>query len=203
MAVKGRKSLNNTSIYEVDANPITNIDENCQEGSIALFNDGGVGRFFLKQGSTINDWQELFDEFIYAILTNDVYFVGGNLIVLPFNSTLFNTEPNNFSINGSGEITVARAGLYQAVVDVSIDANSSSRTSSESWIEVNGVEIDGSRAFGYHRNTSSGEMTKSITRPLTLAVNDVVRVRSYRSTGSTTLNYMAHGCRIKLSRLFK
>lgn len=58
MAITGRKILNNTCIVEVNSDPRISIGENCNPGSVALWDDGGVGRIFQKINTNLLGWQE-------------------------------------------------------------------------------------------------------------------------------------------------
>ena len=55
------------------------------------------------------------------------------------------------------------------------------------WLELNSVEVDGSRGFTYNRNTTEGDNTASGFVILTLTAADVLRLRFTRDIGASTL----------------
>ncbi len=78
--------------------------------------------------------------------------------------------------NTNGEVTVNRTGRFAISYD--IGANSTGgRSTMECVLQVNAVNVPGSFAYGYHRNTASGEDTASARVIVNLTSGQVVRVR--------------------------
>ncbi len=102
-------------------------------------------------------------------------------------------------VNGGSEITINVAGWYAITFDLTVDDASNARTSSRALLELNGNLVDGSIAYGYHRNTSNGETTASVTLKEVLAVNDVVRVVARGEDGD--VQTVADGCRLNIESI--
>lgn len=89
-----------------------------------------------------------------------------------------------------GEVTVQTAGLYE--IDFAASAASlGSRTEAEAWLEVNGVEIAGTRGLIYARQANHGA-TPHRKLWLDLTAGQVVRIRAQRIAGSSNLSTRAN-----------
>lgn len=175
--------------------------------TITIQNDGaGLGTF-----DTIN--------FGEGLTASDAG--GGTALVLPTERYMYRGKTTNTTITGittvevdelvrdtssgdftysAGEFTCNFTGWIEASFDVSLDCANNNRETSICWIELNGVSVDHSDAFGYHRNNANGEDTLSCQSiPIQVTSGDVVRVRANDLTAGT-LTILANGCRIKLKR---
>ena len=121
-------------------------------------------------------------------------------------STLFvtlrvgtNTIADPIYSNSNGSITINSSGRFKITYDVSADATSSTRSSSEARLQVNGVDVPGTTSFGYHRRTSEGKTTGSATTIVNITSGDVVRVRIRKNSGGVVT--VARACRITIEQI--
>lgn len=141
------------------------------------------------------------------------YFYGHNAAVTQTFTTALTTI--NFATNirsdadytaatvvGGTEVTINKTGTnwYEITYDLSLDSSTgTSRSGSQSELQLNTVMVAGTYAFGYHRNAASSEDTMSCTRVLQLTLNDVIRVQAVRISGTDAINTIADGCRLKIA----
>lgn len=98
---------------------------------------------------------------------------------------------------GSSNVTVKETGWYAIQYEVSLKISSgSSRTSSRSYIAINGNEISGTESYGYHRSSSQGYDTSSAKVSMYLGKGDTISIRSVRKSGSATLYTQPYASRI-------
>ncbi len=107
----------------------------------------------------------------------------------------------SFSLS-AGEVTVSSSApeRYEITYGVGCLVGTSARTQAQSWLEVNGVEVGGTRCALYCRQANHGA-TGSAQIFLQLADGDTVRVRAVRTAGGGTLSSLANGTRLALRRL--
>ncbi len=96
----------------------------------------------------------------------------------------------------NNEVTVLKSGWYKIVYGVSATAARHRRSSMEHVLEKNGVEIQGSHAYSYHRKIHSGADTATAVIWVNLTANDMIRVRSKELTGNTITK--TNACRLIL-----
>lgn len=107
-------------------------------------------------------------------------------ITLDFDTTISTSGTSDFTVGSTGEITVLNAGTYFIEYSATGDQTSgSNRIIISAQIEVNGTVVTGSQADVYSRNTADGDFSAVGSSIVTLAANDVVRVRA--SSDSNTL----------------
>lgn len=101
----------------------------------------------------------------------------------------------------NGEVTVTKDGTYEISWGVSlIHPSGTSRTQAQSWLEVNGTEVPGSRGLHYLRQVNHGATVEPQIF-LSLSENDVVRIRAARTAGGGSASGLINGSRIALRRL--
>jgi hypothetical protein len=100
--------------------------------------------------------------------------------------------------NTSGEVTVSKTGNFLISYDITGDSGGQ-RSSMECVLQVNGTDVPGSFAYGYHRSSSNGEDTASATVLRALTSGDVVRVRIREINGSITT--VANACRLVIKEI--
>ena len=123
----------------------------------------------------------------------------GSIVVL-FDTVQKNTAPSIFSFNAAtGEITVLETGTYLIIFDVTLTSTTNTQTTSQSFLERNAVLVPGTESCGYHRNSSNGDDTASMSTSIDLVANDVLRVTAQKMVGST-LATVANGSRLTLER---
>lgn len=125
-------------------------------------------------------------------------------------SSTFTTVPQNLSFpfpivvgsfyshsTGATNVTINRAGLYRATMDVSLDVSSgAARSVGRGYLVKNNLEITGTQCFAYTRTAGNGDQTCSTNIIIRLADGDEVQVRVERHTGSDTLIATAQGSRL-------
>jgi len=85
----------------------------------------------------------------------------------------------------AGEITVNRSSVYKITFDCTLDLFGNQRTQAASRLELNGVEIAGTRRFQYVRRNYNTSMSASLI--IRLTAGDVLRIRATRVGGGSTL----------------
>ena len=207
--IEGKLTLDDKCIVEVNSDPRIIINKNCPISSIAVWNNGGLPRFFIKYGPLINDWQVAnLDEYLSIYLSTAAVDVPLTPMTIPYNVVRENQNTNVFSPNTTtGEITVLKTGKYLLSVDGSINKSVGNNIAScRFWIEKNGVEVPSSH---FHTSASISGDFKSCSLcnlPLSLAVNDVIRVRTMKidlagGTQNLALDHDAN--RLFLTRIFQ
>ena len=138
---------------------------------------------------------------------------GGLVISAGLTDIPWDTEIRKDSIYthtaSSTDITFGVSGDFLVTVDISIDltvlSGSAGRCSSLMRFMLNTgggfIELRGTRAYGYHRNTASGEDTLTVTRLLSGINNgDIFKVQAARLAGPSTLATIALGSRINIEK---
>lgn len=143
-----------------------------------------------------------------ALSTNNRFF-GFNTSVASSNNTTpvpiqINTEIRKDSIfvhNANDSIvTINKTGWFDIQADVSI-GGANNRTSSESKLFINGSELAGSKAFGYHRNSGSNEDTMTIRYLLQVTSGDTIEIRFNRIGGNAQLSTLPNGTRLFITEI--
>lgn len=116
---------------------------------------------------------------------------------LVVNSTSINADTNIFELSAN-TVIVKKAMTAKVTAECAFNTGGSSRSAYQMWIEVNGVEVAGSRSEMYLRGYNAGT-TGVVTKNIVLAVNDVIRLRIVRTYGTATTGYQVdNGTRICL-----
>lgn len=100
--------------------------------------------------------------------------------------------------NTLGEVTISKDTWVEVQYEITADSTSS-RSSLECVLQVNGSDVPGSSAYGYHRNTTSGKDTATATSLINITSGDVVRVR-IRETAGNILT-VANACRLTIREI--
>ena len=208
MSVTGKITINETNIYELDSDPSSSIDTNAPLGSLAVTKDANPASLWQKFDSNIHDWKLMQTAIDQKILQgyNSVNSsnIGSLAATVIFNNTR-NESNGEWSLNNTtGELTYLKTGLYLIQAEISIGMANTSRTKSRIWLEKNSVEISGTRGSLYHRTSSQGTNTATITfLDNNASINDVIRVRGQRISGNGNLRFMANGCRLTIQKIIK
>lgn len=101
--------------------------------------------------------------------------------------------------NNNGEVTISETAWYEIKYDVSAETNSNTRSTSESRLEIDGVEVVGSTAWGYHRNNSNGNSSTSANILVYIMSGSVVRVRIRQNPGD--VKTLPNDCRLTITQL--
>ncbi len=107
----------------------------------------------------------------------------------------------DYTVDGTGEVTVLNAGLYEIHAENQLDATAgSSRSQADTWLELNTLEIGGTRFTHYCRQSSFGA-SGSTTRIISLNADSVIRMRAQRTGGTSTISNFANGSRMTIKKL--
>lgn len=100
----------------------------------------------------------------------------------------------------AGAVTINTAGWYFIEYQLSADNTGSSQSGSEVGIMINQLLTfhPGSLGYAYHRTSSTGKGSFTGRILVQLAVNDVIRVRTHRDGGGSTLETLPDGCRLTI-----
>lgn len=104
----------------------------------------------------------------------------------------------------SNEVTVNTASTYRIDYDLSLDESSSNDATVDMWLELDGgggfAEVGGTRARMFHDSNmeEGGNHGMAI---LTLAANDVLRIRAQVVGGSSQMDTLANGTRFLIQTI--
>jgi hypothetical protein len=102
----------------------------------------------------------------------------------------------------SNEVSVGESGEYIIEADITILATSGGRKNSFSWLELNGIEIAGTRISCYERLSSYG--ASGTTRTIIdLTPSDAITIVTARNSGSGDLQQIVNGTRLFIKRGFE
>lgn len=113
--------------------------------------------------------------------------VAAAALTVVINQIAINSDVTVFSLAGN-QVTIDKTGDYKLSFDCYFNNSSTSRTEYSFWLEVNGVEVSGTRAGNYQRGYDSGN-TVSINNILSLNAGDTVGYRVQRTDGASTAGY--------------
>lgn len=103
-----------------------------------------------------------------------------------------------FSLS-NGEVTVNVTDTYEIVYSASVLGGG--RAQAQAWLELNSVEIPGTRSALYARMANHGA-TGTAQIFFALSVGDTIRIRVQRTAGSSNaVRTLANGSRLALKRL--
>lgn len=146
--------------------------------------DGGDGDVLTTDGAGNTTWDS---PSVFEVYSGAAQTLNATPAVINLSTARFaNTD---FTIGGTGVITVNRAGLYTVEYAVTADSTNSTRTGARNELFINGVLYPSSTSYTYHRTTAIGENTSGRKILAQLAVGDTVEIRSTRvaGTGLTTI----------------
>lgn len=107
---------------------------------------------------------------------------------------------SNYSTTGT-EISVNESDEYTIQVSLSLMNFSGGRTNVTSWIELNGIEVGGTRGLTYLRIANHGASCSMIT-VLDLIPTDSISVVSIRSIGTGECEQISNGSSMLIKRGF-
>jgi len=146
--------------------------------------DGGDGDVLTTNGVGVTSWSS---PSVFEAYSGVAQILNATAKVINISTARFVNA--DFTIGGTGVVTVNRAGLYAITYTVSADSSNNSRTGGFHQLFVNGGAYASSAAYSYHRTVAVGENTAGRTVLAQLAVGDTVEIRSTRiaGTGLTTI----------------
>jgi len=97
-------------------------------------------------------------------------------------------------------ITINATGKYLITYDCSLEVTNNNRTQAQSWLEINSVEISGTRGEMYLRLSNYGASSSSSV-VLNVTSGDIIRLRAARVVGGGTCRTERNGSRITIVRL--
>ena len=119
----------------------------------------------------------------------------------------FDYEKADFPYSVSeGEFTFQESGKFLIEVEVSCIITTSSRSTTEAWLEKDTgggfSELSGTRSTGYSRHSSTGQgTTQTFSWAGTVNKGESLRVRAERVNGTDTHQIEANFSRIKIMRI--
>ena len=124
---------------------------------------------------------------------------------IDFNKNRQNSDTSVFS-ESAGEVTIAKAGVYLMMFQLTIGNTSSSRSEGIMKLERKAsggsfAEVAGSNALTYHRNNSQDGSEGSVSLMYSVTAGDVFRVQAKRNSGSGSLFADGNGCRFNIMAL--
>lgn len=87
----------------------------------------------------------------------------------------------------SPDVTINKTSRYKVNIQYNADAVANTRSATEGALFLNGVALDESFCYGYHRTTNQGENTGSATVTLNLTNGDVLSVGVREINGNARL----------------
>jgi len=178
-------NVKNNGVYV----PNTPFDALNFKGNGVIVTDGGSGVADVEIEGTIDK------EYFYA--HNDTT---TQVLSTTFVTVIIGTDVRSDSIysNTDGEVTVSKTGNFKITADIASDS-SGVRSTTEAVLQINGIDVPGSFAYGYHRNSNSGEDSSSITALCSLTANDIVRVRIRQINGG--VETLSNACRLTIEEI--
>lgn len=156
------------------------------------------GRILFNIEKTFLDAAMIIDGTFNAHNSSMIQTVSSTPAIILFNNiTVTSAQFYNYS---NGNITILQDGNYMIHYDVSLRATSNHRSSSETYLAINGLPKVGTYSYGYHRMKSSGENTSSATMVIPLLANDVINIKSKRKVGGNLIT-LKDACRINIYKI--
>ncbi len=117
-----------------------------------------------------------------------------------FVTALFNTNIRNDSpyVYSSGIVTINKTGWFKITSELTA-TTTSNRSGTEQRLALNGTPIDGTLAAGYHRQSSTGQQTSTVTWLVNITSGQNIRaqIREYIGTCVT----VANACRLMIEEV--
>ena len=122
-------------------------------------------------------------------------------------STAVQLVINNTGINSgdmvlaSDTITVNKTAVFDINANVYLNNSSTARTEYSMWIEINNVEVAGTRFASYQRGYDSG-MSSGVAFIASITSGDTVRIMCQRTDGTGTVGYQDdNGTRLNIREI--
>lgn len=165
--------------------------------------NGFTGTNYLNAATSITNALALLDaEFFSANVEKTLLLHNGAVTQTFINPTtlLFGTSVRTDAAYtySAGVVTINTTGWYEITFDVSYTTTANSRTISETLIQVNGVAVPGSYAYGYHRTIVEGHQTTTATIKANLTATNTVRVVGRTFAGGNSIQTLANACRLNI-----
>ena len=124
---------------------------------------------------------------------------------IDFDTNRQNSDTEVFS-ESAGEVTIAKAGVYLMMFQLTIGNTSTSRSEGIMRLQRKAsggsfAEVAGSTAQTYHRNNAQDATEGSVTLMYTVTAGDVFRVQAKRNSGNGSLRADGNGCRFNIMAL--
>ena len=116
------------------------------------------------------------------------------------NNTTVNSNPSVFVLI-LNELIVNKTGDFEIDFGCYFNNSSTSRTEYTFWMEINNVEVPGSRSGNYQRGYDSGQ-SSDINMIVSINSGDVIRFRVNRTDGGSTTGYQDNnGTRLSIKEM--
>ena len=132
--------------------------------------------------------------------TGGITGITATAVTLNLSSTQINSDATIFVL-ASNAVTVNKTAVFRITMDSYINDGTTTRSEHGLWLEVDSVEVPGTRHASYQRGYDSGQ-SQSMTTILSLASGEVLRMRVAVTEGGGTGGYQdANGTRLTLTEL--
>jgi len=133
----------------------------------------------------------------WSNVTSDV--IASQLVVIQFDVK----QRKDFFFDKAGSqgynVTVLYDGDYVVNYDVSLKVNSGDQaTNGKCWIQVNGLDVDGTNSFALHLNSTAGKASYHSSILLSLNSGDIIAV-ACKSQGSSMLVSIPRASQININ----
>jgi hypothetical protein len=136
----------------------------------------------------------------FYLSTGGVTGVSTTETTLTLNATSLNSNGSVFSLSSS-QVTVNKDGDFEISAQCYFNTAGSSRSEFTMFLEVDGVEVPGTRTGTYQRGYDSGD-TASFSIMLEVTSGEVFQLRIIRTDGSATTGYQDdNGTRLNFKEL--
>ena len=168
---------------------------------------GFVGTNYLNSSTSTTNSLTILDQKMLLALTDTLIARHNGNVTQTFSTTptslLFNTNirtDSNYVYN-SGITTVTNNGTYLISFEAAYVSTSSSVTSCQTSIYINGSILPGANSFSNHSATTSGQQTTTGTIIVSLSATNTIQIVGVRTSGSGSLVSQANGCRLTVFKL--
>jgi hypothetical protein len=187
MAVLGQITLNEISIYEIDALPYTAGNGfSAPIGSLAIMTDGSG--IFQKIGASDLGWRAThFDSYWIQYTSNANFSTASSAFQnVPLNTDVFSNIGTYFTKVNATDFRCNFTGSIRASLSVSARPTGTNDRGWEACVTLNGTAVGISRTQGWGKTVFSRSGSGSSSCLINVATNDIIRL-GFRSPESTTV----------------
>jgi hypothetical protein len=136
----------------------------------------------------------------FYLSTGGITGVAASETTLTLNATSVNSDTDIFEL-ASSQVTVNKSADFEISAQCYFNTGGSSRSEYTMFLEVDGVEVPGTRTGTYQRGYDSGD-TASFSIMLAVTSGEVFQLRIIRTDGSATTGYQDdNGTRLSFKEL--
>lgn len=162
---------------------------------------GFSGSNFLNPATSISNAFTILDSKLYTPVlvrhNGSVVQTFSTPTIILFNSLLMQDSIYTYS---NGVVTIGFTASYRIVICLALDNTTNNRSTSETYVTVNGVELIASKLYGYHRDSSNGKTTISFAVNASLNAGDQVSVVARVFSGTGVLQTVPNSSRLTIQK---